>query len=153
MLQLHVTGKTVTFSSQYFNACPNFYPVQHCNVHCKCFDHKNHGDWKLQGPCRKNLHYLWKRAVRIAGKPHDNYRTYNYHRVSPQFLQPFSIDSADFPCRSPAISSPCSFYGQNICSVCMTTGWDQNSCIYCKYYQCNRVHQAWLANTHLRFGV
>ena len=21
-------------------------------VHCKCFDHKNYGDWKLQGPCR-----------------------------------------------------------------------------------------------------
>jgi hypothetical protein len=35
----------------------------------------------------------------------------------PQFLQPFSIDSADFPCRDPAISSPRSFYGQNICSV------------------------------------
>ena len=25
---------------------------------------------------------------------------------TPQFLQPFSIDSADFPCRDPAISSP-----------------------------------------------
>ena len=37
--------------------------------------------------------------------------------VSPQFLQPFSIDSADFPCRGPAFSSPRSFYGQNICSV------------------------------------
>ena len=53
----------------------------------------------------------------IAGKPCDNYRTYNYHGVSPQFLQPFSIDSADFPCRDPAISSPRSFYGQNICSA------------------------------------
>ena len=86
-------------------------------VHCKCFDHRNYGDWKLRGPCRENLQYLWKRAVRIAGNPHDNYRTYNYHGVSPQFLQPFSIDSADFPCRDPAISSPRSFYGQNICSV------------------------------------
>ena len=86
-------------------------------IHCKCFDHKNYSDWKLQGTCRENLHYLWKRAVRIAGKPCNNYRTNNYHGVSPQFLQPFSIDSADFPCRSPAISSPCSFYGQNICSV------------------------------------
>ena len=36
---------------------------------------------------------------------------------TPQFLQPFSIDSADFSCRDPTISSPCSFYGQNICSV------------------------------------
>ena len=35
-------------------------------LHCKCFDHKNYGDWKLQGPCRENLHYLWKRAVRIS---------------------------------------------------------------------------------------
>ena len=86
-------------------------------THCKCFDHKNYRDWKLQGTCRENLHYLWKRAVRIAGNPCDNYRTNNYHRDSLQFLQPFSIDSADFPCRSPAISSPCSFYGQNICSV------------------------------------
>ncbi len=39
--------------------------------------------------------------------------------VSLQFLQPFSIDSADFPCRDPAISSPRSFYGQNICSVAL----------------------------------
>ena len=36
---------------------------------------------------------------------------------TPQFLQPFSIYSADFPCRGPAFSSPHSFYGQNICSV------------------------------------
>ena len=76
-------------------------------VHCKYFDHKNYGDWKLRGPCRENLNYLWKRAVRIAGFPCNC-------RVSPQFLQPFSIDSADFPCRDPAISSPRSFYGQNI---------------------------------------
>ena len=36
---------------------------------------------------------------------------------TPQFLQAFSIDSPDFPCRDPAISSPRSFYGQNICMV------------------------------------
>ena len=86
-------------------------------LHCKCFDHKNYGDWKLRGPCRENLHYLWKRAVRIAGKPRDKYRAYDYHGVSPQFLQPFTIDSTDFPCRDPAISSPRTFYGQNICIV------------------------------------
>ena len=40
----------------------------------------------MRGPCRKNLQYLWKRAGRIAGKPHDNCRIYNYHRVSPQFF-------------------------------------------------------------------
>ena len=28
-----------------------------------------YGDWKLRGPCRENLYYLWKRAVRIAGYP------------------------------------------------------------------------------------
>ena len=44
-------------------------------VHCKCFDHKSYGDWKLRGPWRDNLHYLWKRAVRIAGKPRDNYKS------------------------------------------------------------------------------
>ena len=43
-------------------------------LHCKWFDHKNYRDWKLRGLCRENLHYLWKRAVRIAGKPHDNYK-------------------------------------------------------------------------------
>ena len=86
-------------------------------VHCKCFDHKNYGDWKLRGPCMENLHYLWKRNVRIAGKPRDNYRSCNYHGVSPQFLQPFSIDNAGFPCRDPAIPSPRSFYGVKICSA------------------------------------
>ena len=37
------------------------------SIHCKCFDHKDYRDWKLQGTCRENMHYLWKRAVRIAG--------------------------------------------------------------------------------------
>ena len=32
-------------------------------------------------------------------------------------VQPFSIDSADFPCRSPAIFSPPRLYGQNIFSA------------------------------------
>ena len=41
-------------------------------VHCKCFDHKNYGDWKKRGPCRENLHYLWKRAVRIVGFPRNS---------------------------------------------------------------------------------
>ena len=36
---------------------------------CKFLPHENYGDWKLRGPCRENLHYLWKRAVRIAGFP------------------------------------------------------------------------------------
>jgi hypothetical protein len=43
-------------------------------VHCKFLPHENHWDLELRGPCRENLHYLWTRAVRIAGKPHDNYR-------------------------------------------------------------------------------
>ena len=67
-----------------------FYLIVKCNLpfwlHCKCFDHKNYRNWKLRGPCRENLHYLWKRAVRIVGKPCDNYRTYNYHGVSLLFL-------------------------------------------------------------------
>ena len=81
------------------------------------FDHKNYGDWKLRGPSGEILHYLCKRAVRIKGKTRDNYRTYNYHGFFSQFLQPFYIDSAEFPCRDPAISSPYSFYSQNIYSV------------------------------------
>ena len=32
------------------------------------------------------------------------------------------VDSADFPCRDPGISSPRSFYGRNICSVLMAVG-------------------------------
>ena len=24
-----------------------------CTVHCKCFDHKDYRDWKLQGTCRE----------------------------------------------------------------------------------------------------
>jgi hypothetical protein len=39
-------------------------------VHCKFLPHENYGDWKLRGPCRENLHYLWKRAVRITKKPY-----------------------------------------------------------------------------------
>ena len=93
------------------------FPAVNNDLHCKFLPHENYWDWELRGPCRKNLHYIWRRAVRIAWKPHDDYRSYNYHGVSLQFLQPFSIDSADFPCRDPAISSPRSFYGQNICSV------------------------------------
>ena len=37
-------------------------------VHCKFLPHQNYGDWELQGPCRENLHYLWKRALRITTK-------------------------------------------------------------------------------------
>ena len=36
------------------------------------------------------------------------------YRIYSHFTQQCS---ADFPCRSPAFSSPRSFYGQNICSV------------------------------------
>ena len=83
-------------------------------VHCQFLPHENYSDWELQGPCRKNLHYLLKRPVRIAGKPHENYRTYNCHGVFPQYLQPFSIDSADFPCKDPTIYSPPKFsWGKN----------------------------------------
>ena len=86
-------------------------PIMNYELHCKFLPHENYGDWELPGPCRESLHFLWKKAVRIARKPHDNYRTYSYHRVSPQILQLFSIDSADFPCRDPAIPSPRSFQG------------------------------------------
>ena len=42
-------------------------------LHCKCFDYKNYGDWKLQGPCREHLHYLLKRAERtLAESAWDN---------------------------------------------------------------------------------
>ena len=51
---------------------------------------------------------------------------------SPQFLQPFSIDTADFPCRDPAISSSRSFYGQNICSIVLarTIAFEKNQLFY-----------------------
>ena len=101
------------------------------NLHCKVLPHENYRDWELWGPCRENLHYLWKRAVRNAGKPLDIYRSCNYHGVSPQSVNItgvihnkhrvsfkfFSIDSAGFPFRDPLIPSPCSFHGVQICSV------------------------------------
>ena len=49
---------------------PPFRHILHCS-----FDHKNYEDWKLRDPCMEKLYYLWKRAVRIERKPHDNYRT------------------------------------------------------------------------------
>ena len=87
------------------------------SLHCKFLPHENYMDWELWGTCKENLYYLWKRALRIAGKLRDNYRFCNYYEVSPQFLQPFYIDNADFPCRDPTIPSPCSFHGVEICSV------------------------------------
>jgi hypothetical protein len=44
-------------------------PIMNYELHCKFLPHENYGDWELRGPCRENLHYLWKRAVRFAGKP------------------------------------------------------------------------------------
>ena len=46
-----------------------------------------------------------------------NYSSYNYHGVTPQSTQPFSIDGEGFPCKDPAISSPRSFHEVKICSV------------------------------------
>ena len=53
----------------------------------------------------------------VLDKPCDIYMSYNYHGVSPQFLQPFSIDSAGFPCRDPVIPSARIFYWVKICSA------------------------------------
>jgi hypothetical protein len=53
---------------------------------------------------------------------HNNYWTYNYHLVSSQFLQLFSIDSAGFFCRDPAIPSSHSFHGVKTCSVLISLG-------------------------------
>ena len=53
-----------------------------------------------------------EKGCKIAGKPHDNYRTYDYHEVSPQFLQPFSIDSADFPAGTLQFPAPVVFLEQ-----------------------------------------
>ena len=73
--------------------------------------------WKLQGlgiaGFLQGLYYLWKTGVRIiVGKPRDNCRSCNYYKVSLQFLQPFSIDCANFRCRDPTIPSPRSFHLQ-----------------------------------------
>ena len=42
-------------------------PIEICAL--KIFTYENYRDWELRGPCRENLHYLWKRAVRITNKP------------------------------------------------------------------------------------
>ena len=113
--------------SSYFARCDQgSSKLRNCRLSTKClwgkFDTLQiFTPWKVRGlrisGSLQGKSALWKRAVRIARKPHDNYRTYNYHGAFLQFLQPFSIDSADFPCRDPAIPSPCSFNGVNICSV------------------------------------
>ena len=51
----------------------------------------------------------------ITSRP--DYKSCNYHGISLQFIQPFSIDNADFPCRDPTIPSPRSFHRVKIFSV------------------------------------
>ena len=76
--------------------------------------------WKLRGLKiagslqERSALYIYEKGL---SEPHDNYRTYNYHGVSLKFLQPFFIDSADFPSNNPANSCPRSFHGVKICSV------------------------------------
>ena len=92
------------------------------HLHCKFLPHENYGEWELQGPCKENLYYLRKRAVwkELRGNPviiigpaiimeclRNSFHTVLFQR----------LDSADFPCRDPEISSPRSFYGQNNGSV------------------------------------
>ena len=50
---------------------------------------------------------------KLKSKVYVSFRISLYHGVSMQFLQTFSIDSAGFPCRGPAISSPFSM-GKNL---------------------------------------
>ena len=89
------------------------------NPHCKCFDHKNYADWKLRGPCREDLHYLWKSVVRIVGKPHNCGETMQLGGNPAILIALFHADF--FPCKDPTISSPLSFYGQNICRAHIRT--------------------------------
>ena len=67
--------------------------------------------------CGETLEYL-----QIAGKSYDYHGVslqsvnikgfiHNIHRVSLRFLQPFSIDSAGFPCRDSVIPNPVVFMG------------------------------------------
>ena len=64
------------FIQNYLKVCFATFETTLCKLvtHCKCFDHKDYRDWKLQGTCRENLHYLWKRSVSIAGFPRNSYR-------------------------------------------------------------------------------
>ena len=64
---------------------------------------------------KKSYTLVSPQSLNITGFIH------NTHRVSLWFLQPFSTDSAGFPCRDPAIPSPCSFHGVKICSVFLST--------------------------------
>ena len=65
----------------------NFYPMKTTET----------GNYRVPArrTCRENLHYLWKRAVQMAGKSHDNH----------------------FPCKDPVIPSPRSFHEVKICRV------------------------------------
>ena len=55
----------------------------------------------------------------------------HYYGVSPQFLQPFSIDSADFPCRDHTIPSPRSFHVVKICSVLKSPNLMKSLLVFC----------------------
>ena len=55
----------------------------------------------------------------------DYYRSCNYHGVSPQFLNPFSIDSAGFPCvQGPRNSQSLQFsWAKNHCKKFPVSVW------------------------------
>ena len=107
------------FHCKYFNCQKYKYLLcPEKSLHCKFLPHENYGDLKFLGPCRENLYYLEELQGNpvIIGLP-DNCRFCNYYEGSSQFLQPFSIYSADFPCRDTTIPSPRSFHVVKICSV------------------------------------
>ena len=76
-----------------------------------------------------NYHGVSPQSVNITGFIH------NIHRVSLWFLQPFSIDSAGFPCRDPIIPSPHSFHGVKICSVLIKTCFQLGNQVFLVVYK------------------
>ena len=70
----------------------------------------------VRKPC--NIYSLRINPIIIMGFPLQSVNITGFihiiHRVSLQFLQPFSIDSVSFPCRDPVIPSPRSFHGVRI---------------------------------------
>ena len=72
--QPRAKGKVGRKGAYYRGACPTHTLGNFENVGNKIpLRKKNHTAnvyRELQGPCRKNLQYLWKRAVRIAEKPY-----------------------------------------------------------------------------------
>ena len=95
----------IRFLVNFFYCTANFYPMKTTgNGNCRV------PAGKICTINGKGMQELWGNPMIITGPIIITGFVPNYYSL-------FSIDSADFPCRDPAISSPRSFHGVKICNV------------------------------------